>query len=75
MPVMKVLEKIKTGYRQLFPETVGTAVITATGNAQTDITNLMNDVSKLKEAYYAPINNLIGTYPISGWVDWVDIDP
>ena len=26
------------------------------------------------DTYYASITNLIGTYPISGWIDWVDID-
>lgn len=28
-----------------------------------------------RDNYYTPVNNLIGTFPISDWVDWVDIDP
>ena len=42
-----------------------------------DPTEIFYDESKWKfnrDTYYAPIDNLINTFPISGWVDWVDID-
>ena len=52
-------------------------------NATTGVFTILSsetfyDESKWKfniDTYYAPITNLIGTYPISGWIDWVDIDP
>ena len=42
----------------------------------TDITNkiLKEEIAKLNESYYAPINRLVGTFPISGWVNWVAHD-
>ena len=41
-----------------------------------DITNknLNEEISELKGSYYAPINSLVGTFPISGWVNWVAHD-
>ena len=42
----------------------------------TDITNkiLKEEIAKLNESYYAQINSLVGTFPISGWVNWVAHD-
>ena len=42
----------------------------------TDITNkiLKEEIAKLNESYYAPINSLVGTFPISSWVNWVAHD-
>ena len=41
-----------------------------------DITNknLMEKIEELKEFYYAPISNLIGTFPSNNWTDWVNLD-
>ena len=54
-----------------------------TKNATTGIftistSEVFYDESKWKfnrDTYYAPVTNLINTFPIAGWVDWVNIDP
>lgn len=49
MAKVRIKEKTDAGHKILHPETLATNVITGTGNVQTDITNLMSEVSKLKE--------------------------
>lgn len=48
MAKAKLKKKKSSGYEQIFPETLAGQVITATGNAQTDITNMMQRITNLE---------------------------
>lgn len=49
MANIKLKKKKESGYEVLYPQTLGTNVITGTGNVQTDISNLMNELTELKK--------------------------